>query len=586
MKIKKVIINNFRAFKHAEIDFDDFNCIIGKNDTGKSTILAALEWFFNPNKELDENDFAAAGFDWYEDATPGYYDVITGETFQGECFKKYIYDDFYISVDIYFNDASIPNNTEESEFIFGKDYLSKDGDICIRKWMCHPYKDLYCPYVEKQVGYRVNKHYFEKVGKMLSDCTFDELMSLYKYNGIGKNADELCKNIHQFEKECKGEKRGLAFSAMKAKIRTEQVIIKEQICSELHNYYDSIGEKICDEQWMDFDNIDQIESRLGLAFPKYVLYTSKTPIKDYLNLLLTPNNASNVYKSIEEAKVCLTNKLSDYLCLDGTNEKLGIKKDEKIDLFTQNSLLFKNTDLPLLIPLKNRGEGLQLKIKNAVFRLLTELQSNNQNNTILAFEEPETHLHPSAQIEMYETIKALSEKTNYHVIITTHSPYIVKELAKDKILPIVVIRDEENNVSIISKFEETVLSHDDYVSMNEINYIAFEEPSVEYHQELFAFLQGGKQTVDQVDNLFKKEYDWFQVDNKGKLVIKDGSPIEKKHSLPYCVRNQIDHPTVDDTNDKKKHNAYLNNSHFNEKELIRKSIEIMRNAIIDTMKSC
>ena len=584
MKIKKVIINNFRAFKHAEIDFDDFNCIIGKNDTGKSTILAALEWFFNPNKELDENDFAAAGFDWYEDETPGYYDVITGETFQGECFKKYIYDDFYISVDIYFNDASIPNNTEESEFIFGKDYLSKDGDICIRKWMCHPYKDLYCPYVEKQVGYRVNKHYFEKVGKMLSDCTFDELMSLY--NGIGKNADELCKNIHQFEKECKGEKRGLAFSAMKAKIRTEQVIIKEQICSELHNYYDSIGEKICDEQWMDFDNIDQIESRLGLAFPKYVLYTSKTPIKDYLNLLLTPNNASNVYKSIEEAKVCLTNKLSDYLCLDGTNEKLGIKKDEKIDLFTQNSLLFKNNDLPLLIPLKNRGEGLQLKIKNAVFRLLTELQSNNQNNTILAFEEPETHLHPSAQIEMYETIKALSEKTNYHVIITTHSPYIVKELAKDKILPIVVIRDEENNVSTISKFEETLLSHDDYVSMNEINYIAFEEPSVEYHQELFAFLQGGKQTVDQVDNLFEKDYDWFQVDNKGKLVIIDGSPIEKKHSLPYCVRNQIDHPTVDDTNDKIKHNAYLNNSHFNEKELIRKSIEIMRNAIIDTMKSC
>ena len=56
MKIKKIIINNFRAFKHAEIDFADFNCIIGKNDTGKSTILAALEWFFNPNKELKEND--------------------------------------------------------------------------------------------------------------------------------------------------------------------------------------------------------------------------------------------------------------------------------------------------------------------------------------------------------------------------------------------------------------------------------------------------------------------------------------------------------------------------------------------------
>ena len=223
------------------------------------------------------------------------------------------------------------------------------------------------------------------------------------------------------------------------------------------------------------------------------------------------------------------------------------------------------------VPMSNRGEGYQIEAKNHLFRQLTELVKTS--SVIFAFEEPETHLHPSAQIEMYETIKALSENPNYQVIITTHSPYIVKELAKDKITPIVIIRDEENNVSTISKFEETLLSHDDYVSMNEINYIAFEEPSVEYHQELFAFLQGGKQTVDQVDNLFKKEYDWFQVDNKGKLVIKHGSPIEKKHSLAYCVRNQIDHPTVDDTNDKKKHNAYLNNSHFNEKELIRKSIE-------------
>ena len=260
-----------------------------------------------------------------------------------------------------------------------------------------------------------------------------------------------------------------------------------------------------------------------------------------------------------------------------------IKENEKIDLFTQNSLVFKQKDLPLSIPLKNRGEGLQLKIKNAVFRLLTELQSKKQINTILAFEEPETYLHPSAQIEMYETIKALSEKSNYQIIITTHSPFIVKELAQNGGLPIVVKREEQSLESKISTLDESVLP---YISMNEIIYIAFEEPSVEYHQELFAFLQGGEQTVDQVDNMFEKEYDWFQVDNKGKIVTIEGSPIVKKHSLPYCVRNQIDHPVVDDTNDEKKHNAYITNRHFNEKELIRKSIKMIRNTIINNKKFC
>jgi predicted ATP-dependent endonuclease of OLD family len=47
MKIKKIIIKNFRAFDTVEIDFADFNCIIGKNDCGKSTVFAALDWFFS-----------------------------------------------------------------------------------------------------------------------------------------------------------------------------------------------------------------------------------------------------------------------------------------------------------------------------------------------------------------------------------------------------------------------------------------------------------------------------------------------------------------------------------------------------------
>ena len=581
MKIKKVIINNFRAFKHAEIDFDDFNCIIGKNDTGKSTILAALEWFFNPNKELDENDFAAAGFDWYEHEAPSYYDETTGETHQGECVKEFIYDNFCISVEIYFSDAIIQNRTEESDFIFSKDFVSKDGNICIRKWMRHPYKNLYYPYVEKQVGYCVNKHFFEKVGKILSDCTLDELMSLY--NKISKNADELCKELYQLEKKKRNKNRGIGLVAINSKISDEKVKIKEQICSELYNHYTSVEEKTCDEQWMPFDDIDSIEFHFGFALPTFILYTSKTPINDYLNLLFTPYNANGVYKSIEKAKVYTAKKLSEQLNLDSTNEHLYIKENEKIDLFTQNSLVFKQKDLPLSIPLKNRGEGLQLKIKNAVFRLLTELQSKKQINTILAFEEPETYLHPSAQIEMYETIKALSEKSNYQIIITTHSPFIVKELAQNGGLPIVVKREEQSLESKISTLDESVLP---YISMNEIIYIAFEEPSVEYHQELFAFLQGGEQTVDQVDNMFEKEYDWFQVDNKGKIVTIEGSPIVKKHSLPYCVRNQIDHPVVDDTNDEKKHNAYITNRHFNEKELIRKSIKMIRNTIINNKKFC
>ena len=59
-------------------------------------------------------------------------------------------------------------------------------------------------------------------------------------------------------------------------------------------------------------------------------------------------------------------------------------------------------------------------------------------------------------------------------------------MANDNILPIIVKQDEENNESQISKLDEKVLP---YVSMNELNYIAFDEPSIEYHIELFAYIQ-------------------------------------------------------------------------------------------------
>ena len=100
MRIKKLIINNFRAFKHAEIDFNDFNCIIGKNDAGKSTILAALEWFFDPNKELNDNDFAAASFDWTE-IEDSFYDEELDEV-ATETHKKYYYDDLYVNSSLNF----------------------------------------------------------------------------------------------------------------------------------------------------------------------------------------------------------------------------------------------------------------------------------------------------------------------------------------------------------------------------------------------------------------------------------------------------------------------------------------------------
>jgi len=60
MIIKKVRLKNFRIYKEeTTIDFKDLTVFVGKNDIGKSSILEALDIFFNENKgiiKLDKDD--------------------------------------------------------------------------------------------------------------------------------------------------------------------------------------------------------------------------------------------------------------------------------------------------------------------------------------------------------------------------------------------------------------------------------------------------------------------------------------------------------------------------------------------------
>lgn len=65
MKISQVKISNFRGYKdETKIDFNDLTVFVGKNDVGKSTVLEALDVFFNEGRgviKLDKDDINKQG---------------------------------------------------------------------------------------------------------------------------------------------------------------------------------------------------------------------------------------------------------------------------------------------------------------------------------------------------------------------------------------------------------------------------------------------------------------------------------------------------------------------------------------------
>ncbi|MBO7506684.1 MAG: AAA family ATPase, partial [Paludibacteraceae bacterium] len=326
MKIKKVIISNFRAFKHAEFELDDFNCIIGKNDTGKSTLLAALEWFFNTNKKLDSDDYAIASI----------------------CPNDCPYDSI-ISVEVHFVGEDIPLGEKSTDkFIFNHDFKRNDC-VCIKKkYMCHPSS------LEQQFGYSIKKFPFKQIGKILSDCSVEELVT--KIKELDDDANELLSELKS-QKENRPKGRGVGQFSHDEETKKTENKLKKNLCDKLYKLYSEKNEQIINDQWLDFDDE---EDRLPLDwFYSYMfhIYTSQTPISVYLNSIFTPYNTDKMYDPIKEVKAHTAGKITEILKTNYDIGQIAFKEQERVNIFTEDSLVFKHDTSSINIPLKNRGEG-------------------------------------------------------------------------------------------------------------------------------------------------------------------------------------------------------------------------------------
>ncbi|KXT72208.1 hypothetical protein SGODD07_00780 [Streptococcus gordonii] len=186
-------------------------------------------------------------------------------------------------------------------------------------------------------------------------------------------------------------------------------------------------------------------------------------------------------------------------------------------------------------------------------------------------DEPETFLHPKAQDKLIDSLNKISEK--YQVFITTHSPYLLKKFDT-----------QTQQINIFSKNDEGVNSVSDKRELNffgvssptigEINYTAFGVNSVEFHNELYGFIQA-KAIDEDEKNYFEKEFEKWLVD-KGvaqkkdyNRLLKNGEVQQEQKTLPTFIRNIIHHP-------ENPHNSYTI-------ENLEESIESLLN-IIKTIK--
>jgi hypothetical protein len=120
----------------------------------------------------------------------------------------------------------------------------------------------------------------------------------------------------------------------------------------------------------------------------------------------------------------------------------------------------------------------------------------------------------------------LSKAANTQILLTTHSAVAVKELDFEHIR---LVAQSGTNKSV----EEVIPNQLPYPSLNEVNFLAFNEVTEEYHNELYGFIEAEGWLDSYKNGKPKISY------NK---MLKNGSTKVEQIILTEFVRHQIHHP--------------------------------------------
>ena len=479
MEIEKLILSNFRSYKdEIEIDFDDFNVFVGKNDIGKSTILEALDIFFNEGKgsiKIDKDDINKQA-------------LVDGNT---EIIIGVVFGDLPAELTI---DATNPT-TLQSEYL-----LNRDGKLEIYKKYPNAGKE------------KIFVKAFHPTNAACSDLLLKKQSDL--------------KRLLTDDMQC----------ADKTKNSEIRKSIWEYHASELN---------LADVE-IELSKIDAKNSweQLKCYLPIYALFQSDRKNSDGDGEIQNPMKLAvqeilkdqRLVEKLNQVASEVETKLNGVA--DKTLEKLNEMNPEIADSLTpvipsSESLkwvdVFKSVSITgdEDIPINKRGSGVKRLILLNFFRAEAERRKNENNvpDIIYAIEEPETSQHPSHQRKLIEAFIELSSADNTQILLTTHSPSIVKLLEFDHLRLI-----KEGAQKEVVNVERNELP---YPSLNEVNFLAFGESNEEYHNELYGYIESEELLADYQNG--KETIEYIRIKRNGDLQ-------EEQKIVSEYIRHQIHHP--------------------------------------------
>ncbi|RGY65158.1 DUF2813 domain-containing protein [Fusobacterium ulcerans] len=403
MYIKELHIENFRGFKNETIiEFQEgLNVLIGPNNGGKTTILKALELLFSfgSNKKLKIEDFHQnIAIDILKEKSPKI--IISAVLSESENEDDYSED--LISVSTWLTKIEKPYQAKITfEFylpdIYEKDYIETLKNISSEDIYSY-WKEIESEFLRKYTTkiYIGNPDYKNTVdSESLKTFDFQFLTAIRDVErDLFSGSNTQLKEIIDF--------------FMDYDIKTDKKLDKDDKklrIKELKKQFSCNAKQL----------IDELQTRMQ---------TGKKEILKYVDKVGT---------SIEKIKPDFEGRLLDTELYSALKLIIEIETGIKLPA-TRNGLGYNNLLFISLLLAKMQKDSSK-----------DYLGSNAKNFSILAFEEPEAHLHPNMQYKLLKFLEENVKKEVRQLFITTHSPNIT---SKVKLESLIVLTKSENEIKV------------------------------------------------------------------------------------------------------------------------------------------
>ncbi len=409
MILKKLKLRNFRGYVDLEIDFDDsINVIIGRNDIGKSTIIEALEIFFNSDKvKMEASDLC----------------VYAGEETVIEITCCFDVGDGTILID-----STCTTNCKD-EYL-----LNRDGYLEVKKtWNC----------INGSLPKSGQKEYIVANYPII----YDTPLVMEKIQNLRKRYDSYSGNP-----ACPQVNRNIASELRKA-------IYAMELSDPLHLQLVDIE--------LSKEDAKNIRDSLFKQFPNFYIFESDRKNTDKDNEIQDPLKAvtkavlAEMASEIEQMQLQVKARVEEIgrrtiVKLAELNADIAENIKPVVTIKPLDSAFNFELQSDNGIPLNKRGSGVRRLILLSYFRAEAENSIITDPNVrlIYAIEEPETSQHPDYQRMIFDTLNNLSQLPTHQIIVTSHTPEIAKLVMPEQL--ILLHKNEDNRVKVVTDVQEKI----------------------------------------------------------------------------------------------------------------------------------